>query len=395
MDLNLALASVTSAVIAAVIASLLIPLAIKFAEVFDAIDHPGERRHQATSIPRLGGIAIFLGIAIGGAGVALAYGYNPVGAGGSQDSLLSVMLATGLIFLLGIVDDIAGASVVQKLAVQIAAAVLLVRAGIVIETIGGVELGVWGPLLSIFWVVGVTNAINLLDGLDGLASGVVAIIAGSFLAVAVLQPNRELTVIFSAAIVGSCLGFLRHNWAPARVFMGDSGSLTLGFLMAALSIQSASKTITTISILVPILALGLPVVDTLVVMLVRFSRKGHNHLGDRVVGMFRPDREHFHHILERVGISRKRIVLGIYSLVFVFCVFGLVAVGTNQHLGVWLLVLQLLVVVGVRSLVALHSRSQRVSLEQESPSNVQEFSSPSHPPSDPPSDRSRRASTTA
>lgn len=390
MALSLALASVTSAIIAAVVASLLVPLAIRLAEVLDAIDHPNERKKQAQSTPRLGGIAIFMALSISGVGVSLAYGYNPV-AGSPNDELLSIMLATGMIFLLGVVDDIVGASVVQKLAVQVAAAVLLVRAGVVIENVGGVELGIWGPLLSILWVVGVTNAINLLDGLDGLASGVVAIIASSFLVVAVLQPNRELTVIFSAAIVGACLGFLRHNWAPARVFMGDSGSLTLGFLMAALSIQSASKTITTITVLVPILALGLPVVDTLVVMLVRLTRRNRGHLGRRVVGMFRPDREHFHHILERVGVSRKRIVLGIYSLVFAFCVFGLVAVSTKQ-LGLWLLVLELLVVLGVRSVVALHSRSKRLR-EAQVPSNVQEFTGSSQSRTEP--ETPHQASTSA
>ena len=157
--------------------------------------------------------------------------------------------------------------------------------------------------------------------------------------------------------------------------MGDTGSLTLGFLMAALSIESVSKTFATVAILVPILALGLPVVDTLVVMMVRLTGKGRGHIGRRVVGMFRADREHLHHVLERVVADRKRIVVGIYSLVFVFCALGLVAVVTkSEHLGISLLVVELLVVLGVRLLVSLQPRSKTVGAEQSL--NVQEFAKP-------------------
>ena len=127
----------------------------------------------------------------------------------------------------------------------------------------------WGAVVSLLWIVGVTNAINLIDGLDGLAGGVVAIIADSLLAYALLQGNLR-TVILMAATAGACIGFLRHNWAPARIFMGDSGSLTLGFLLAAISVHSSLKAPAAVAILVPILALGVPVIDTLLVMGVRF-----------------------------------------------------------------------------------------------------------------------------
>src|SRR5262249_27384453 len=134
---------------------------------------------------------------------------------------------------------------------------------------GNVNLGILGGLFTLIWIVGVTNAINLLDGLDGLAGGVTAIIASSLLIFAWIQ-GQLLTVMLMSAIVGACLGFLRHNWAPAKIFMGDSGSLTLGFLLATMSLYSSIKGAATVAILVPVLALGLPVIDTLLVMAVRF-----------------------------------------------------------------------------------------------------------------------------
>src|SRR5262249_45772064 len=137
---------------------------------------------------------------------------------------------------------------------------------------GNVPLGLLGGLGTMLWIVGVTNAINLLDGLDGLAGGVAAIIATSLLVFGLIQANT-LMVILTAAIVGACLGFLRHNWAPARIYMGDSGSLMLGFLLAVMSLHASIKGAATVAILVPLLALGLPVIDTLLVMAVRFVEK--------------------------------------------------------------------------------------------------------------------------
>lgn len=356
MDLYLGVSTLISGVVAAVISSLLVPFVIRLSETLGAVDHPGVRKHQATAVPRLGGIAIFAALALSAGGVVLATWFDQVSEV-PRGEALSLMLATMLIFLLGLVDDVVGASVIQKLTIQIAAATLLVRAGVVIEVvdfpgIGMVDLGIWGAVLSIVWIVGVTNAINLIDGLDGLAGGVVVIIASSFLVYALLQ-GRLLTVVFTGAMVGACLGFLRHNWEPARIFMGDSGSLTLGFLLATLSIQSVLKSFAAVAILVPVLALGLPVVDTLLVMMVRFKRNGRSHFIRRVAGMFRPDREHFHHVLQRLVPNRRQIVVSIYTLVFVFCAFSLlVAVTRNQQLGVALLVVQLIVVLGIRGLVA-------------------------------------------
>ena len=133
----------------------------------------------------------------------------------------------------------------------------------------GLGLGILAGVATVVWIVGATNAINLIDGLDGLAGGVVAIISPSLVVCALLQGHR-FTVVLLAGMAGACLGFLRHNWEPARIFLGDAGSLTVGFLLAIAAVQASIKASTAVAILVPILALGLPVMDTLLVMIARF-----------------------------------------------------------------------------------------------------------------------------
>jgi len=228
---------------------------------------------------------------------------------------------------------------------------------------GEVDLGFWGGLFTVVWIVGVTNAINLLDGLDGLAGGVAAIIATSLLVFAWIQGNA-LTVILMSAIVGACLGFLRHNWAPAKIYMGDSGSLTLGFLLAVMSLHASMKGAAAVAILVPILALGLPVIDTLLVMAVRFVEEPQGSLLRRFARMFQADRNHVHHLMGRAAPGRRQIVLVIYSVAACFCAMALVvAVSRSAALGAALVVVEVLVVFLMRNL-GVRREAQAVSLKQ-------------------------------
>ncbi|HEX9255920.1 MAG TPA: MraY family glycosyltransferase, partial [Candidatus Angelobacter sp.] len=221
----------------------------------------------------------------------------------------------------------------------------------------------WGGLVAVVWIVGVTNAINLLDGLDGLAGGVAAIIAASLLIFAWIQGNA-LTVLLMFAIVGACLGFLRHNWAPAKVYMGDSGSLTLGFLLAVMSLRASMKGAATVAILVPILALGLPVIDTLMVMAVRFVEKPQGSLVRRFARMFQADRNHVHHLMARAAPGRKQIVVVIYGVAACFCAMALVvAVGRSAALGTALVVVEVLVVFLMRNL-GVRGHARVLSLQQ-------------------------------
>lgn len=343
-----------TALIAGLVTNLLVPVTVRVAEVLRALDTPDERKRQESPVPRLGGVAIMAGVALSAGGMAMSH-WGTWGFRGGRAELVALAIGTLLVFMVGVVDDLQGVSAAQKLLVEVAAAWLLVRVGwsftvLGVPFFGNVDLGILAPVISLLWIVGVTNAINLIDGLDGLAGGVVAIIAGSFLAVAVLQGNM-LTVLLLGAVVGACIGFLRHNWAPAKIYMGDSGALTLGFLLAVMSVHASLKAPAAVAIVVPLLALGLPVLDTLAVMAGRFVERPKSTLAERFLRMFKADRTHLHHRLETIAPHRKALVLGVYGLVLTFCLLALlVAVTGNVGLGVGLLLVEFGAVVFVRLL---------------------------------------------
>ncbi|HVT58087.1 MAG TPA: MraY family glycosyltransferase [Thermoanaerobaculia bacterium] len=342
------------ALLAFLVTNLLVPPVTRLAFALRALDRPDARKLQAGAVPRLGGIAIVVGLALS-AGCAAVAQWRGWGSAVPRGELLALAAGTCLVFLVGVVDDMVGVSTAKKFLLELVAAGLLVWAGwsfqvLRLPLVGGIDLGLLGPAVSLLWIVGVTNAINLIDGLDGLASGVVAIIALSLLGYASLQGNRG-TIILMAATAGACLGFLRHNWEPARIFMGDSGALTLGFLLAAMTVHSALKAPAAVAILVPILALGVPVIDTLLVMSVRFLNRSKGRLTQRFLGMFHADRNHLHHLLGHFGGRRSRIVAVIYAVVVSFCAMALlVAVTGETILGVSLLLFEFAVVLGMRRL---------------------------------------------
>ena len=319
---------------------------------------------QEAPVPRLGGIAIAAGLGLAAGGAALAR-WPLVHAEMGRAEVLTLVIATLMVFLLGVIDDLQGVSAGKKFLVQVGAAALLVQVGWSFDVLGlpggaTLELGFLGPVLSVVWIVGVTNAINLLDGMDGLAGGVVAIVALSLLVYALLL-GSSATVVLMAATAGACLGFLRHNWAPAKIFMGDSGSLTLGFLLGATTVHSALKGPAAVAILVPLLALGLPVIDTLLVMLVRFLARPKGPGISRFLAMFHADRSHIHHLLLRHGGNRQRVVVWLYAAALGFCALAMaVAVTQNPVLGMALLPVELAVIVALRSL-GLRREARRIS----------------------------------
>ena len=368
------LLAATSAIAAGVVADLLVPLVARAALAVRALDYPGGRKLQAAVTPRLGGVAIAGGVAFGAAGVALAT-WVELSSTISRSEVIGLAMATVLVFLVGIVDDVIGVSSLKKFGVQVLAAILLVHVGWTFNVLslpGGANfgLGMLAPVITVLWIVGVTNAVNLIDGLDGLAAGVVAIIAASLLGYALLLGNPG-TVILMAAMTGACVGFVRHNWAPAKIFMGDSGSLTLGFLLGAMTVHSSIKAPAAIAIVVPVLALGLPVLDTLLVMGLRFLTRPHGRLADRLLAMFHADRNHIHHLLLHHGKSRGRVVAWIYGVVLTFCLLAMVvALTRNLTLGLAVLAIEGLVMVllrrsGMRRMIEERSRQQREELRDE------------------------------
>ena len=363
----LIVAGILGALLAGTVASLAFPFVSRIAMSVRAVDYPGGRRSQDEAIPRMGGIAIAAGIAAGATMSRLLLSpqwfWNI-----TTFEMWAVALGTTLVFIIGTVEDVIGVPAILRFLVQVTAAVAVVSAGLSFDRLylphwGEIELGVWGALFTVSWIVGVTNAINLLDGLDGLAGGVAAIIATSLLIFACIQQNA-LAVIIMSAILGACLGFLRYNWAPAKIYMGDSGSLTLGFLLAVISMHSSIKGAAAVAILVPLLALGLPVIDTLLVMAVRFVEKPQGSLVRRFARMFQADRNHVHHLLARTAPGRKHIVVVIYCVAAFFCMMALaVAVSRSAVLGVALVAVEVAVVFLMRNM-GVQPKALALSLDQ-------------------------------
>jgi UDP-GlcNAc:undecaprenyl-phosphate GlcNAc-1-phosphate transferase len=277
--------------VAFLVVVLLTPAVGGMARLLGAVDRPGERRLNRRPIPRLGGLAIFLGLVV----PSLAFLDL---SGGSRGVLLGAAVAT----VVGAVDDFRGLTPPTKLAGQILAAAIPPAFGVWVDHftfpfVGAVDVpGVVGVPLSIFWIVAVMNMVNFLDGMDGLAAGVCAIAGGTF-AVLALSLGKIDPAILSAIVAGGCLGFLRHNFFPARIFMGDSGALCLGFVLAAVSIQGLLKTASTVVLLLPLLVLAVPIIDTSFVVAKRLK---YNQ------PIYAADRSHLHHRFMNIGFSQRR-----------------------------------------------------------------------------------------
>jgi UDP-GlcNAc:undecaprenyl-phosphate GlcNAc-1-phosphate transferase len=299
------------------------------AEKIGAVDRPDtERKTHTYDTPRLGGLAIIFGF---GFPLLLLAG-NPHAAGlvSKNLSYLFAVLASGsLIVGLGVYDDLIGTNAPKKFVVQTAAAIILVTFGFHFSFVSfaghGFELGLWGHVISVIWVVGVINAVNFIDGMDSLATVVSITIALAFAAIAIIRID-VFSLVIMASLAGSLIGFYPWNRPPARIFMGDSGSLFIGLLLAACSIARPSKSPTALIIGGPILALALPVLDTLIVMKQRFGQNGtKSGVLERVNRMFNADRRHIHHILiEKYGSAGKAIA----SIWFVTLLFAIGAVMT-------------------------------------------------------------------
>ena len=360
-------AGFVAAVIAGVGTNFMVPITVRVAPAMRALDYPGGRHTHTEAVPRLGGFAVAVGLLFGVGTVALVK-WGAWGARVAKTDLAALALGVAMVFVVGLVDDLIGVGVLHKFVVETVAAVLIVGVGWRFSTLGlpgrfDLDLGVLSTVVSVVWVVGVTNAVNLIDGLDGLAGGVIAIIAGSFMVYGAMQQNY-FTVVLMGGIVGACMGFLRHNWAPAKVFMGDSGSLALGFLLAATSLHSSIKSPAAVAILVPVLALGLPVIDTLLVMAVRFLDSPKSHLLGRFFGMFLADRNHLHHLLQEWAGSRVRVVRMIYVFVVLSCGMALwVALAKSSSLAITLAVVEVVAIVAVRRL-GLSARARQMSEEK-------------------------------
>jgi UDP-GlcNAc:undecaprenyl-phosphate/decaprenyl-phosphate GlcNAc-1-phosphate transferase len=312
---------VYGAALALVIVVLLTPAVGGMARMLGVVDRPGMRRLNRSPVPRLGGLALFFGIFI----PALAF--LPLGRE-TKGLLLGAAVAT----LVGAIDDFRGLVWWEKLGGQIAAAAIPTGFGIWVQNftfplVGVHQLPGWvGVPLTILWIVAIMNMVNFLDGLDGLAAGVCGISGFTFCLIA-LSLGRPEPAILAAIVFGACLGFLRHNFYPARIFMGDSGALLLGFTLGALAVQGLLKTAAIATLLFPLLILAIPILDTSFVVAKRIKH------GEPIYGA---DRTHLHHRFLNIGYSQKRAALTMWAWCAVLAGAALATRFIHPHShGVW------------------------------------------------------------
>ena len=284
-----------------IIALLLTPAAIRVAPKIGAIDIPKDNRRMHTiAMPRFGGIAIFIGT------IAAMFVFLPM-----TTRLMGVIAGGTLIFAVGIIDDIKGMPAKIKLIFQMASALILFHFSVRISFIGnpfgeGYYYFPWviSLFVTVIWVVGITNTINLIDGLDGLAAGVAFIASISIAYTAFIHGKTDVSMAM-LAIAGGALGFLPYNFNPAKIFMGDGGSLFLGYMLAALSVMSPMKSATMLATVVPVLVLGLPIFDTAFAILRRLINKR---------PIMEADKGHLHHRIMAAGLGQRRTVLTLYGI---------------------------------------------------------------------------------
>lgn len=327
---------------ALLVATGLTPLVILWAGKKGYVDRPDVRKIHRIPIARVGGISIFLGAILAISSVLAVQ--NNIGESFriSVLEMMALLIGSVLVFLVGLYDDFKEAKIRTKLGVEILSALLVMGAGIHVEAIHirgmpPISLGLWGYVITFVWIIGITNALNLIDGLDGLAAGISAIACGVMAALSIWQGNVMLAIIM-LALVGSLTGFLLFNFYPARIFMGDSGSLFLGFVIATSSVLTASKAEALVGIGLPILVLGIPIFDTLFSILRRILQRR---------GIMSPDNGHFHHKLIERGFRQHHVAVVAYMITFGLTALGLFMLLTHStgSIAVFLACLVLLLVV--------------------------------------------------
>ena len=340
---NQLIVCVMMALMAALIVSFLTtPVVKSFAYKVGAIDVPKDaRRMHHVPIPRLGGLAIFIGFIVS---ILLFVDVR------RDAQMQSILLGAVVIVVLGVVDDIMALPAMFKFVVQIIAAAIPATHGVVIQAFSNPNIfsdnlyWVLGKLsipFTVLWIVAITNSVNLIDGLDGLANGVSAISATTMLVIAILVSEGQVAVVM-AALVGACVGFMPYNMNPAKMFMGDTGATFLGYILATMSIQGLFKFYAVISFAVPFLILGLPIFDTAFAFIRRIAH-GQSPM--------HADRGHIHHRLIDMGLNQKQAVATLYVI---SAILGLSAVvlTTSNELKAMLFFLTLCVVAVVAARVA-------------------------------------------
>ena len=318
-----------------------------FATVHGWVAIPTQERHvHSSALPRLGGVAIFLSFFACMGLAAIWYVRHPAAPLHFLQTMLTILAPAGLIFLLGVYDDLRGVGPYFKFAVQGIAATLLYAGGLRIVNIPvilGDRVLPWyiGLGLTVIWVLAITNAFNLIDGLDGLAAGS-ALFSTMVAFVVALLNGPPLVEVMAIALAGSILGFLRYNFNPATIFLGDSGSLFIGFLLSAFALEGAQKAPTIVAVAIPIVSFGLPILETVLSVIRRL-------ISGRPV--FTADAEHIHHKLLQHGMTHRQVVILLYGVSAVFAMLSLFLLWpSGSSLGLVLAVVGIGIWIGVQHL---------------------------------------------
>lgn len=348
-EINLILLYIIAFGVAFFITMMVTPISKKIALKVGAIDHPKERGVHDTPTPLSGGSAIVFSFLLTSMVIV------PLMEGYVSREFLGIIVGGILITTVGFLDDIYALSPKLRIFVQIFAALIVVFTGTTIEWLswpwaeaGGIPLNTFGSFITVFWIVGLTNALNFIDGLDGLAAGIASIAAISFMAISFIF-GPPVSVMMAAVLAGACLGFLPHNFSPATIFMGDTGSTFLGFMLAVLSIQGLTKSYTVITLMVGGIVLGLPIFDTSFAILRRVANNQ---------SIAQADRGHLHHRLVDKGISHKQAVLTMYAVAGAFGIAGVLFAMKDFLLAAIIVVSILLIWIG--DLLMTHRRDKGV-----------------------------------
>ena len=318
-------------IVAFVVTFATVPLSKRIATALGAIDYPSNRRVNSEPVPRCGGIALYLGLCAAAFTVFLGTRFF----GWEFDDFYRLVdmnypllfIGITLMFAVGLVDDITQIRPITKFSGQIIASIIVVAAGVSINAVRTVidgdyiNLGIFDGPISVLYLVVFANITNLIDGLDGLASGLVAIVSAALLYLVVMRGSMMLAFT-CVAMIAVCLAFLRYNFFPASIFMGDSGSLLLGLLLGIVSVEGVVRTQSFIVMLVPLAIAGVPVLDTLSAIVRRL--RGHESIGHA-------DLEHVHHRLLKAGLSQKRSVAVLWLCTAVLAVAGCAISGTSGY----------------------------------------------------------------
>lgn len=323
------LSGVALAILAMVISLFLVPWVGKLALLWGAVDKPDARKVHTSLMPRMGGLAIYISFTV----VVLL----------SQEitqQMVGLLAGGTILVIVGIVDDIKDLPAKVKLVFQIIAACIVVAFGVRVEFLTNIifgnmlHLNVLSIPVTIIWIVGITNAVNLIDGLDGLAAGT-SIIAAITMAIVGFASHQYFMASLAMVLAGATAGFLRYNFHPASIFMGDTGSMFLGYNLSVMAIMGVAKSFTFLSLVTPLLVLAIPIFDTAFAII----RRKMNHKP-----IFKPDKEHLHHRLLSYGFNHRDTVLIIYTVSAILAACGLIMTYLNSTQGVFFLAIIMIVI---------------------------------------------------